>query len=200
MPAEDNAARSIDRNFATNLRTMREAAGLSQEELASRMAAEGFSFSQATIWKIEQLQRPVRLAEAAALAGAVGDPLWPISLHLPPGILGAKISLGRAHEEMSKARHGIKHFTRKFIEARRQFDFAVEQAQRAGVPEDDEIWIGVFDGSDWDAPEFLALEARYEERDERLAGVEKHERRNQLKRVWNKLVPEDQVVPPAGES
>jgi transcriptional regulator with XRE-family HTH domain len=46
----------------------REAAAISQEELAQRMADLGFGFSQATTWKIERGQRPVKASELITLA------------------------------------------------------------------------------------------------------------------------------------
>jgi transcriptional regulator with XRE-family HTH domain len=36
------------------------------------MADRGFGFSQATIWKIERGERPVRASELVALAGSLG--------------------------------------------------------------------------------------------------------------------------------
>src|SRR5690348_14775254 len=39
--------------------------------LAQRMADRGFGFSQATIWKIERGQRPVRASELVALADSL---------------------------------------------------------------------------------------------------------------------------------
>src|SRR5580700_10570206 len=72
MGDRDDRYKGIDQNIAANVRAYREAGGLSQEELAQRMTDRGFGFSQATIWKIESGQRPVKLSEAAALANALG--------------------------------------------------------------------------------------------------------------------------------
>jgi transcriptional regulator with XRE-family HTH domain len=65
---DDAAASGIDRNVATNVREYRDRCSLSQEDLAQQMSDRGFGFSQATIWKIESGQRPVKLSEAVALA------------------------------------------------------------------------------------------------------------------------------------
>jgi transcriptional regulator with XRE-family HTH domain len=72
MTALEDQYKDIDQNIAANLRTYREAGSISQEELAQRMADRGFGFSQATIWKIETGQRPVRASELIALAHSLG--------------------------------------------------------------------------------------------------------------------------------
>ena len=72
MAARDDRYTDIDQNIAANLRTYREAGNISQDELAQRMADRGFGFSQATIWKIESGQRPVRASELVALADSLG--------------------------------------------------------------------------------------------------------------------------------
>ena len=45
----------VEQNFAINVREYREQSGLSQEDLAQRMAERGFGFTQATVWKIMEL-------------------------------------------------------------------------------------------------------------------------------------------------
>ncbi len=73
MAARDDRYTDIDQSIAANLRTYREAGNISQDELAQRMADRGFGFSQATIWKIESGQRPVRASELVALADSLGS-------------------------------------------------------------------------------------------------------------------------------
>ena len=41
---------------------------VSQKDLAAKMRARGFKWSQATVWAVEKGDRPLRLAEAAELA------------------------------------------------------------------------------------------------------------------------------------
>jgi transcriptional regulator with XRE-family HTH domain len=69
----------IDQNIAANLRTHREADGISQDGLAQQMADRGFGFSQATIWKIESGQRPVKASELVALADALEVRAWDLT-------------------------------------------------------------------------------------------------------------------------
>ena len=58
------------------LRRLRLERGWSQEQVARRMAAQGFdSWHQTTVGKTETAQRPLRLNEAVALSGLFGIPL-----------------------------------------------------------------------------------------------------------------------------
>lgn len=61
--------------FAAWLRAARTAAGVTQKRVADDMTARGFSFIQTTVAKIEYGERPVRIEEAAALAGLFGATL-----------------------------------------------------------------------------------------------------------------------------
>ena len=94
MSARDDRYTDIDQNIAANLRTYREADNISQDELAQRMADRGFGFSQATVWKIESGQRPVRASELIALAGRplVHPSPDPVELAVP-----VQRGAGRAH-------------------------------------------------------------------------------------------------------
>lgn len=60
--------------FIENVQRLREAKGWSQGELARQMANDGWDgFHQTTISRIEKGQRPIRLAEARALARILGS-------------------------------------------------------------------------------------------------------------------------------
>lgn len=61
--------------FALNLREARERMSLSQADLAKRMSALGFRWHQATVYKVENGDRPVKLGEALALAEMLQVPL-----------------------------------------------------------------------------------------------------------------------------
>lgn len=69
MSATDrDLAATIDANIASNLRSARERAGLSQSELARRVTEFGLrGFYQTTVARIESAQRALRAAEAVAL-------------------------------------------------------------------------------------------------------------------------------------
>jgi transcriptional regulator with XRE-family HTH domain len=61
-----------ERLLGLRLRTLREVAGMTQQQLAARMTQLGFSMRQTTIAKIEAGQRPVRVNEAVTLADTFG--------------------------------------------------------------------------------------------------------------------------------
>jgi transcriptional regulator with XRE-family HTH domain len=62
--------------FVVNLKRLREARGWSQNELATRMRADGWpSFRQTTISRLEKGEQSVRIGEARALAAILGQRL-----------------------------------------------------------------------------------------------------------------------------
>ncbi len=63
---------AFDAAFGRRVRELREAAGLTQRQLASQMTAAGHTMHQTTIAKIEAGQRPVLVKESSALAGVLG--------------------------------------------------------------------------------------------------------------------------------
>lgn len=146
----------IDEYFATNLREEREAQGLSQEELARRMVERGFGFSQATIWKIEQNKRPVRIGEAVALGEAFGVPMWRHLTEEPRHFrLGARVD--RANRSAYNAYDQVKAAAAEYLEAQLELVVAVRDATDAGehVAEFRRTWL--------DTPaERAVLEARVE--------------------------------------
>jgi transcriptional regulator with XRE-family HTH domain len=59
---------STEAIFGETVRLLRQERGLSQDDLAAAMRAEGFDWHQTTTSKTEAAQRPIRLNEAKALA------------------------------------------------------------------------------------------------------------------------------------
>jgi len=57
----------FNRRVGANVRWFRKAAGVSQSELAQRLAERGFPFSQTTVVKTEQGVRPLKFEEADAI-------------------------------------------------------------------------------------------------------------------------------------
>ena len=64
-----------DAIFARRLRAVREASGMTQQQLADAMARTGNKIHRSTIGKIESGDRPVTIGEAVQLAGILGIPL-----------------------------------------------------------------------------------------------------------------------------
>jgi transcriptional regulator with XRE-family HTH domain len=123
---------AVDRNFATNLRDYREQLALSQDELAQRMTERGFGFTQATVWKIEQGKRAVRIAEAIALVDALGLPSW-MDLTRTPHVFRHDVQLQAAHRRAGAAYAAIKAATAEFLWAQGEVAIAADEAREAGV-------------------------------------------------------------------
>lgn len=146
----------VEENFATNLREYRETQGVSQEELARRMTARGFGFSQATVWKIEQNKRPVRLGEATALAAALQVPRWR-SLIAEPDQFRHGTNIDGANRWAGAAYHQVKAAAADYVEAQLNLAVVIREVTDAGyeVPEFRRAWLD-------QPPERAVLEARVE--------------------------------------
>lgn len=74
--AERREVMHIDDVIGRNVRRLRDAAGLSQADLAQQMAERGAAaFYPQTITKIENSARSLKFSEASILAGVLGVPL-----------------------------------------------------------------------------------------------------------------------------
>lgn len=69
-------------SFGTKVRQWRQARNWSQEDLADRLRLQGFDMHQTTVAKIERGTRPLRVAEAAAIANIFRVP--PLSVFMGP--------------------------------------------------------------------------------------------------------------------
>ena len=132
MADHEDRFTGIDQNIAANLRTYREAGNISQEELAQRMSDRGFGFSQATIWKIESGQRPVRASELVALADSL-DVLSVISLTYEPGVARHNATLRQANRKARAAYEAVKQAAAAYIEAQFELVVAAREAHDDGL-------------------------------------------------------------------
>jgi transcriptional regulator with XRE-family HTH domain len=146
---------SIDQHIATNLRAYREADSFSQEELAQRMTDRGFGFTQATIWKIESGQRPVRASELVALADCFGGVITAMSFTREPGGTRHRARLRKANRQAYGAYQALKEAAAAYIEVQIELAFAAYEAHNDGVTltELDTTWLDM-------PPEEAAIEAR----------------------------------------
>jgi transcriptional regulator with XRE-family HTH domain len=62
----------FDERVGANLRRVREAAGLSQADLATKLAEQGLPLAQQTVYKIEHGARPLRFEESLAVTEILG--------------------------------------------------------------------------------------------------------------------------------
>jgi transcriptional regulator with XRE-family HTH domain len=99
---------NFDRIVGANVRRLRTAHALTQAELARAMVDRGCAFSQATVWKIETGQRPVKLAEAVVIADAVQVPLEALTTAADGGGYDAELraltrQVGDAYDQIKQA-------------------------------------------------------------------------------------------------
>jgi transcriptional regulator with XRE-family HTH domain len=156
MAARDDRYKDIDQNIAANLRTYREAGAISQEELAQRMADRGFGFSQATIWKIESGQRPVRASELVALADSL-EVMPATSLTYQPAEARHQVQLEQANRKAHHAYQTLKEAAAHYLDAQLELVVAARLARDAGltVTELHTSWLDT-------PPEEAVIQARVE--------------------------------------
>ncbi|MGC5078145.1 helix-turn-helix transcriptional regulator [Agrococcus sp. DT81.2] len=98
----------MDAQIGRNLARLR--GELSQQDLAGRMRERGWKWSQATVWSIEKGERPLRLAEARAVADIV---LKPLDLLLwtdgASEIMARQQAVKRASDEVTEAMDRLAH-------------------------------------------------------------------------------------------
>ena len=157
MAADEGGYAFIDRNISANLRMYREAGNISQEELAQRMTDRGFGFSQATIWKIENGQRPVKASELVALADSLEIMSALGSFMTEPGAARHDVQMDQAHRKAYGAYEALREAAAAYIEAQVNLAFAVHEARAAGVAvrEMHTVWLNTL-------AEQAVIEARIE--------------------------------------
>jgi len=160
MGGREDRYKDIDANIATNVRAYREARGVSQEDLAARLAEAGFPFSQATVWKVENGQRPVKAAELAALADVL-EIRGAMSLTLRPDTARHLIDLQEAGARASAIWHQVKDAAAEYLDAQLNLLVAAYEAREAGitVTELETAWLST-------TPEEAVIQARVDSEDE----------------------------------
>jgi transcriptional regulator with XRE-family HTH domain len=89
---------------ARQLRLLRQGRNWSQLEVAEKMRAYGYQWSQATVTRLEAATRPIRLNELAALAALYGVP---VAQFLEPGAPDDFEVLEREIEQLRAQRAGL---------------------------------------------------------------------------------------------
>lgn len=75
MTSGEERRREAAERLGENVRAIREARGLSQDDLAREMTDRGWQYYQSTVYKIEHGERKVSFGEAADLAAILGTSL-----------------------------------------------------------------------------------------------------------------------------
>jgi transcriptional regulator with XRE-family HTH domain len=92
-----------DSVFARRLREIRQQAGVTQQQLASRMTDAGHKLHRSAVAKIELGERPVTIGEAVQLAGILGVPLMELVTDR-----GAATELERRHAARVEAQIAVR--------------------------------------------------------------------------------------------
>lgn len=106
-----------EKQVGSRVKTFRESAMLSQQDLANKMRRSGFKWSQATVWNVENGDRPLRLTEAIEIADVCSlDPAEFFSGHqqptsTTPGLRLAVRTLQSLIEEASPERRALSAFS-----------------------------------------------------------------------------------------
>lgn len=115
---------SLEQNFATQIRPAREAASMTQADLAKRLRNYGVDIDPSGIARMEQGRRSVRLNEAFGLSQILGIPL--ADMIQPPVLRG--MSLAAARKELAKLMAQAEELDRDADEARMKAGDAEREA------------------------------------------------------------------------
>lgn len=96
---------TIEHTFGAVVRRVRNGMGLNQTQLAQRLTAAGVPLTQQQVAKVETAGRPIRLNEAAAIAGALGVSLaLMLRMETPTRLDEAREELARRTRDLERAR------------------------------------------------------------------------------------------------
>lgn len=138
-PAEpsQSAPGIIDELVAWNVRQRRQELGMSQADLAQKMAALGWKYYPQTVHRVESGQRKVTIGEAEALArifGATVDSLtWPDTVTHTTAWFSVFIERADAAFEQIAAQ------TRELLLNRERIERGLAEAERRGIADRDDV-------------------------------------------------------------
>lgn len=121
-----------DATFGRRLREVRRQSGITQQQLASRMAAAGHKRNRSAIAKTELGTRPVSLGEAVTFAAVLGVPLLDL-LTDPAGISPELRARLNAQIAVRALQHQAAEYRRKLREAKLLYD---DTARRLAAAQD----------------------------------------------------------------
>jgi transcriptional regulator with XRE-family HTH domain len=94
-----------EKNFGEKVRQWRRERNWSQEDVADRLRIQGFDMHQTTVAKIERGTRPLRVAEAAAIAAIFRVP--PLAVFLGPPPTQMPWALNQLHDMIASAQNTL---------------------------------------------------------------------------------------------
>src|SRR6476661_7860338 len=92
-----------EKNFGEKVRQWRRERNWSQEDVADKLRMQGFDMHQTTVAKIERGTRPLRVAEAAAIAAVFRVP--PLAVFLGPPPTQMPWALNKLHDMIASAQN-----------------------------------------------------------------------------------------------
>lgn len=92
-----------EKNFGEKVRQWRRERNWSQEDVADKLRKQGFDMHQTTVAKIERGTRPLRVAEAAAIAAIFRVP--PLAVFLGPPPTQMPWALNQLHDMIASAQN-----------------------------------------------------------------------------------------------
>lgn len=135
-----------DQRVAANVRSRREEIGLSQADLAARMAAIGWPYHPQTVSRVESGARKVSIGEGEALAGILGVTLGELTWPDPVTNVIAWFDMftSAADEAYGQIARGV----RDLLFARAQLERGVATADAHGLGEQEDVLQAVADARD----------------------------------------------------
>jgi transcriptional regulator with XRE-family HTH domain len=97
----ESYAQNWETRFGSNVRSLRQERGWTQEEFGKRLATAGFPMSQPIVANLESGKRPTRVAEVAAIAAVFSIPV--ALLFDYPDVAPAALELDRQVKALTEA-------------------------------------------------------------------------------------------------
>jgi transcriptional regulator with XRE-family HTH domain len=162
----------IDELVAWNIRQRRQELGLSQAELAEKMAALGWKYHPQTVHRIESGQRKVTIGEAGALARIFGVTVD--ALTWPDTVTHTAAWFGVFTERADAAFEQIAAQTRELLLNRERIERGLAEVEKRGIADRDDVRKVIADARSVldDASPEQAVEAGRGEHEERSPGTE----------------------------
>lgn len=120
-----DALESIEKRFGDQVRQWRKARGWSQEDLANELELLGFEMHQTNVGKIERGTRPLRVAEAVALAQIFRVP--PLSVFYGAGPEDEPLSLESMRSLIENYEESINYSEQRLDDEAKNLAFWIRQ-------------------------------------------------------------------------
>jgi transcriptional regulator with XRE-family HTH domain len=131
--AQKGLPTKVESVFAENLKALRTAANITQDDFARKMSRRGFSWYQATVYKVENGERQIQLAEAEAAAQVLKVPLAQM-MRADPENASRVMQLRDLHWDVIDARSDVVTAVYKYASLRQALAEAIADGDRGWIP------------------------------------------------------------------